>query len=70
MAKYTVENNQLVCDYLSAIRLDLLEDYDSVGRKRPASEIGPTELDVIQSIDDVLEELERNLQQIEDGIFE
>jgi hypothetical protein len=68
MAKYTVENNQLVRNYLSAIRLDLLDDYDSVGRKRPASEGGAIELEVIKSIDDVLEELERNLQQIEDGI--
>ena len=65
---FTVENNQFVRNYLNWIRLDLLDDYESVGRKRPLSDGGPIELEVIKSIDDVLEELERNLQQIEDGL--
>ena len=65
-AIFTADNNQLVRQYLEAV--DLLEDYINEGKKHADTAV--LDLAQITAIDNVLKELDRNLQQIEDGIFE
>ena len=65
---FTVGNNQFVRKYLEALQEDLIEDYLNEGRKHVDS--AKADLAQIKAIDDILQELDRNLQQIEDGLFE
>jgi hypothetical protein len=67
-AIFTADNNQLVRQYLEALQVDLLEDYINEGKKH--ADTAELDLAQITAIDNVLKELDRNLQQIEDGIFE
>ena len=65
---FTADNNQLVGKYLEALQVDLLEDYINEGRKH--ADTAEFDLAQITAIDNVLQALDRNLQKIEDGIFE
>ena len=65
---FTVGNNQFVRKYLEALQEDLIEDYINEGRKHVDS--AKADLAQIKAIDDILQELDRNLQQIEAGLFE
>jgi len=65
---FTVENNQFVRQYLEALQVDLYEDYINGGKKLPEPD-NTIELAQMKAINNVLEELDRNLQQIQDGIF-
>ena len=65
---FTVGNNQFVRKYLEVLQEDLIEDYLNEGRKHVDS--AKADLAQIKAIDDILQELDRNLQQIEDGLFE
>ena len=66
---FTVENNQFVRQYLEALQVDLYEDYINEGKKLPEPD-NTMEIPQMIAIFNVLEELDRNLQQIQDGIFE
>ena len=65
---FTVGNNQFARKYLEALQEDLIEDYINEGRTHVDS--AKADLAQIKAIDDILQELDRNLQQIEDGLFE
>ena len=65
---FTVKNNTLVREYLECIKEILFDDYNNCKDSRHISEDSP--LNTIADIDAVLGELSRNLQQIDDNIFE
>ena len=66
-AIFTAGNNQFVRKYLKVIKEDVFSDYYNAKGDDPYRRY---DLETIMAIDNVLKELDRNLQQIEDGIFE
>ena len=63
---FTVKNNQFVRKYLEGIKEDVFDDYYNSKGDDPYRS---SDLKTIIAIDSVFRCLDRNLQQIEDGIF-
>tara|TARA_R100000306_G_C4260252_1_gene84933 strand:+ start:285 stop:533 length:249 start_codon:yes stop_codon:yes gene_type:complete len=64
---FTAGNNQFVRKYLKVIKEDVFSDYYNAKGDDPYRRY---DLETIIAIDSVFKCLDRNLQQIEDGIFE